>query len=258
MDLKENPNDFDRLVNEAAHAHFSGWDFSFLNQRLVEGDPCWNYRNIVIDNLWQATAVLDLGTGGGEFLSNLPNLPVQTCATEGWPPNLEIARQRLEPSGIKVVDCSNDDHLPFENETFDLIISRHESFSASEIYRILKPAGRFITQQVGGKDNDSLNLFLAPQIKYPFSHWNLEFALEQLSSAGFKIVDQQEDYPVYKFMDIGAVVYYLKVIEWQIPGFNLHDYRDKLLELHHYIKNYGCFESRSHRFLIVAIKPGDH
>lgn len=39
---------------------------------------------------------------GGEFLSSLSPLPKYTCATEGYEPNIIIARNRLEPLGVKV------------------------------------------------------------------------------------------------------------------------------------------------------------
>lgn len=40
-----------------------------------------------------------MGTGGGEFLAGLQPLPPHTCATEGYPPNIPIAQQRLKRLG---------------------------------------------------------------------------------------------------------------------------------------------------------------
>ena len=48
--------------------------------------------------------LLDMGTGGGEFLLTLGHPGEHTTVTEGYPPNVQLCRQRLEPLGIQVVD----------------------------------------------------------------------------------------------------------------------------------------------------------
>lgn len=48
---------------------------------------------------------------------------------------------------------------------FDIIISRHEAFDIDEVYRLLKPNGLFITQQVGGLNNKELSQFLISDFK---------------------------------------------------------------------------------------------
>lgn len=247
-------NSFEAYLQEANQAHFSGWDFGFLEGRLIETDPPWDYRAIVLTHLPNCNSILDLGTGGGEFLSGLPGLPPHTRATEGWLPNLDIARQKLSSLGIQVHFFEDESSLPFENEQFDLIINRHESFSAPELARILKRNGLFVTQQVGGLDNLELNRFLAPDLPLPYASWNLETATAQLRQNGFEILDKKEAKITYNFQDIGAVVYYLKVCEWQIPGFTVDGYRSELHALHQVINQRGKFESSGERFLIQARK----
>ena len=62
-------------------------------------------------------------------MSSLSPLPKCTCVTEGYEPNIIIAKKRLEPLGVKVYRVDNDESLPFNDETFDLVINRHESYS---------------------------------------------------------------------------------------------------------------------------------
>jgi hypothetical protein len=95
-------HDFDRLVAEAEAQAFSGWDFSYLNGRMEVGQVSWDYRASVMRAIPCATALLDMGTGGGEFLASLTPLPRDTCATEAYPPNVPVTRQRLEPLGVQV------------------------------------------------------------------------------------------------------------------------------------------------------------
>ncbi len=246
---------FDQLISEASQQDFSGWDFSYISGRMIQAQPAWDYRAIVLDRARQAGSMLDMGTGGGEFLSNLPFLPYITCATEGYPPNVPIARQRLGPLGVRVFEVHSDDDLPFEDRAFDLVINRHESFSARQVFRILKPGGQFVTQQVGGDDNFRLNELLQKKPHFEYHKWTLQAAAKRLVEAGFRILGQKEDFPETVFTDIGAVVYYLKAIPWQIEGFTVKKYYDKLAAIHNLIEKEGELVTQSHRFLIEALKP---
>ena len=176
---------FNFLLNDV-NAPFSGWDFSHIisTGRMVEAPLTWSYGSILLRELRNTPSLLDMGTGGGEYLSSLQPLPPYTFATEGYVPNVPIARSRLEPLGVKVYEArGNSTTLPFVDNQFDLIINRHEAYSAREVYRILKPGCHFITQQVGGSNNADLNLlFNAPLYQYAF--WQLDYAVQELRDAG--------------------------------------------------------------------------
>lgn len=245
--------EFETLIKEAQRQPIVGWDFSFLHGRSVEEEVSWNYKEIVQESKTKARSLLDMGTGGGEFLSSLTPLPSDTCATEGYVPNVSVAQRRLEPLGVSVAYVESDDDLPFAADRFELIINRHESYTPIEVHRILRRGGAFITQQVGGRNDNRINEFLQAPVNEAFVHWNLDFAAEELRQANFQIIDAREEYPVTRFYDVGAVVYYLRMVEWQIPGFTVQRYAGKLRELHHFIAANGCFEAPSHRFLIRAV-----
>ena len=87
-----------RRLKRAAEEPFSGWDFSRLRGRMVEEPVSWSYEEIVRAHLPAARSLLDMDTGGGELLiREFQPLPLQTTATEGYPPNVSIARARLAP-----------------------------------------------------------------------------------------------------------------------------------------------------------------
>jgi SAM-dependent methyltransferase len=246
---------FQDYADEAQQWTLKGWDFSDLSDRWIEQPPAWNYRDKVINTLAGSQSLLDMGTGGGEFLSELPNLPKKVWATESYAPNQPIARARLKPLGILLAATIDGERLPFDDEEFDLVINRHDSFSANDVARILKLGGRFITQQVGGLDNQAINDAIAPGTYNKFSNWSLERAVSQLKNAGFKVETAIEDFPSTTFLDIGALIAYLKAIPWQIPSFSLATHSDALRELHRQIQRTGEFKTHSHRFLIEAVKP---
>ena len=69
------PERFEQLVTEAQAADFEGWDFCWLEGRLVQEEPPWHYPEIVRAHFASVHSLLDLGTGGGELLASLIPLP---------------------------------------------------------------------------------------------------------------------------------------------------------------------------------------
>jgi SAM-dependent methyltransferase len=252
---------FETYLGQAENTPFSGWDFEYLTRthRMVQAPVKWNYYNVVLPRLSEAETMLDMGTGGGEVLSGFAPLPPGTCATEQYGPNVEVARERLEPLGVKVIGIEEEKFppfnasLPFADEFFDLIISRHEAYYPPELMRVLKSGGLFITQQVGSMTVLNLKHFFAEKGE-AVSNWDLKSTVTELESVGFKIIDQQEDVQLQRFYDVGAIAYYLKAIPWIIEDFTIEKYRDKLWEMHVLIHKNGFYDVPYHLFLVVAQK----
>ena len=86
---------------EESVAHIHGWDFSHIEGRYTEEtDLPWNYQHIILDYLNPEMKLLDIDTGGGEFLLSLRHPYVKTSATEAYPPNIQLCRETLLPLGI--------------------------------------------------------------------------------------------------------------------------------------------------------------
>ncbi|MBX8632419.1 MAG: SAM-dependent methyltransferase [Thermoplasmata archaeon YP2-bin.285] len=204
--------------------------------------------------------MVDLGTGGGELLSHLTPLPPFSCATEGYLPNVPVAKKKLAPLGVEVIRTYCDDNyaipqrgaLPFRDSSIDLVIDRHESFKADEVLRVLRRGGVFITQQVGSRTKSELNEFLGAKI--PEVKWTLATAKAQLENAGFSIIEEAEAEPRAIFKDIGAVVCYLRIAEWQIDDFEVAAYEEKLRQLDSHIRKNGIFEAHNHLFFLRGVK----
>ncbi len=195
-----------------------------------------------------------MGTGGGEYLSELIPLPRHTCATEGYEPNLPVATKKLEPLGVKVFQYEKDDDLPFKDEEFELIINRHESYSPKEVCRILEPSGYFITQQVGGRNDALLRKLILGDEKPEWVEWNSVSAVKELEKAGFLVLEYKEHHPLARIFDVGAVVYHLINIKWEILGFSIKKHKAQLRHIHEIIEKQGYLDLYNHRFFIKAQK----
>lgn len=248
-----NDKQFSSLIKQADEP-FVGWDFSFISEtgRMKSEMLSWSYGSVATSLVQSAKSMLDMGTGGGEFLSKLRPFPTSVYATEGYKPNVPIAKERLTPLGVKVVQIDQDETLPFEAGKFDLIINQHESFSSKEVRRIISKEGVFLTQQVGGLDCIEINENLGVSINEEFIDWNLELALKEIQESNFEVVKSAEEFPILRFYDIGALVYYLKAIPWQVPGFEISNVKDELYTIHKTIEQKGYFDAKQHRFIILA------
>lgn len=254
------PNSKDKLFQlllKEADQTFSGWDFSYLSQTgRWQSEPLpWSYASTLWSYLRNASSLLDMGTGGGEFLSHLAPFPPHTCATEGHPPNIPLARQRLEPLGVEVFEITDETNLPFNDAEFHLIINRHESYTPTEVFRILQDGGFFITQQVGDQNDIEINSLFGTTPDLGSHPWMAKYAAEELQGVGFDIIKIDEAFPKLRFYDVGAIIYFLKAIPWIIPDFSVEQYQNVLYKLHERIQIEGYLEMREHRFLLVSQKP---
>ncbi|MDU7476754.1 MAG: hypothetical protein E7L01_25935 [Paenibacillus macerans] len=140
---------------------FQGWDFSYLAGRMEEEELPWDYKANVQARVSGDTVMLDMGTGGGEFL-----------------------------------------------------------------------------------------LSLSPPADY-----NLSQTAGELKAAGFEVLERREYFPELRFKDVGAFVFFAKIIEWEFAGFSVDRCFERLLELHEAVERDGHVTSREHRFFILARKP---
>lgn len=248
--------DFESLVRQATEIPFSGWDFSAIEKRLRRRRVPWEYARRVKNRIPLSRSLLDLGTGGGELLASLAPLPHETYATEGYRPNLRLARARLEPLGVQVLFADQGGPLPIPSHSIDLVADRHTGFSPAEVSRVLRPGGRFVTQQVGAANYGELNACFGVEPPAGLNDvLSAEALAHEVKTSGLEIVEKRDARLPDEFLDIAAVVYYLKAVPWQVPGFSVEAYRKQLRQIHSEIERGGRFRVTAHRILLVADKP---
>lgn len=252
---------FDELLAKGAAVDVSTWGGGFLPGRYLEELAPWEFTHIAGPYLPDADTMLDMGTGDGSKLLTLRPLPRHTVAYEEWAPTLPAALRTLRPAGVPVVRClgsvDNTDRaepgrpvLPFCDSAFDVVANRHECFSPADLYRVLRPGGVFVTQQVGGGDADELRDVLdvdAPVL----ARWDLAEARRQVEGAGLAVLGSGEASLEARCTDVGALVAYLRSVPWYLPDFTVARYREQLYALH----EQGEIRWRTGRFWLAARRP---
>jgi len=246
---------FEELVSEGESVPVEGWDFSWFEGRATEQRPSWGYSGLLGKRMAHADAALDLQTGGGEVLATIPSAPPVLCATESWPPNLEIARRNLAALGANVVAAEDEGPIPFEDKAFDLVTTRHPVVTPwAEVARVLRPGGTFLSQSVGaGTVRELTDAMMGPQ---PVGEARLPSrAAAAAEDAGLVVVELRSESLRMEFFDIAAVIVFLRKVIWTVPDFSVAAFREPLRALHDQIVADGPFVATSERFLIEARCP---
>lgn len=243
-------------LQEERAAQMRGWDFSHLKGRYeeIETDR-WDYKQAVLEELAPWKKLLDMDTGGGEFLLSLGHPPENTSATEGYSPNVSLCRSVLLPLGIHFCEAVSGGTLPFADGSFDVVCNRHGAYDAKEVFRVLKPGGVFLTQQVGAKNDRELVDLLLPGTPLPYPEQFLACAAQRLADAGFSIRQGLEAFSPIRFYDVGALVWFARVIPWEFPAFSVEHCLDRLYEAERQLESAGVLEGTTHRFFLKAQKP---
>jgi SAM-dependent methyltransferase len=254
---------FDELLTEGAAVDVAGWDFSWFEGRATEERPPWGYARLLGARMSAlagvpGAAALDLQTGGGEVLAAIPAGPPRLVATESWPPNIEVASRNLARLGALVVPVHDElSGLPFEDASFDLVVSRHPvAVPWEEVARVMKPGGSYLSQEVGdGSVRELSEFMMGPRPESDGPTRDPKWSVLAAEEAGLAVTNLREFRGRMEFFDVAAAVHFLRKVIWIVPGFTVDAYRDRLRALHERIQADGPFVATTVRFLIEAQRP---
>lgn len=143
-----------------------GWDFSRL--RIDADPPPWDYSTIARSYIRPTDHVLDVGTGGGEVFLRLADAFAEGLGTDLSAEMIATAREnvaalarsdypderrRAERVSFAIYPAQALDLPP---DSFDVILDRNAAVFVDQIVPLLRPGGFFITQQVAGRNSQSI------------------------------------------------------------------------------------------------------
>jgi ubiquinone/menaquinone biosynthesis C-methylase UbiE len=149
--------------------------------------------------------VLEIGFGTGLNLSYYPEEIEKLIAIDANPGVLSIAQKRIQASQISVQQqLLNGENLPMLDNTFDTVVSTWTLCSITnvekaiqEIYRVLKPGGKFIFIEHGLSSETQVQVWqnrLTPLQKIIGDGCHLNRNIKQLIASKFESVNVKEFY----------------------------------------------------------------
>ena len=192
-----------------------------VDDRLTIDAPEWDYPALARETVLRSRgAVLDIGTGNGDFFAGLGPLPKGSAATETGPAFL-TARRRLEPLGVDVrraePSWTGDVLLPFFDGQYSVVLSRFSTIEPNEVGRVLEPGGTFLTEQVDTRDGIVLNRALGVPLGWDPDAVTVDVVSDGLVASGLEIVEATEYAGTRTFKDLSSVLWYLRMAAWQVP-----------------------------------------
>ena len=141
--------------------------------------------------------------------------------------------------------------MPFKDEKLDVVVNELSNYDKFEMYRILKPGGYLVVDQLGSDNyKEIINMFIPFKLK---GQWNKEACQSTLTEIGFDIVDSYEDVGHIRFHSLSAVLAFMKSISPErVEKYEqfMNFYADVLKK----IKKNQFYEITTHKFMVIARK----
>lgn len=249
MNELEYKNFYDRV------GEINGWDFSKIKSTSIGVQ--WNFYEKVKQACKPNGILLDIGTGGGENILRIASSALLLIGIDNSNGMIKTAKSNLKKSrvaNVRFIQMTSED-LQFPNDFFDVISSCHAPFVASEVAKVLKEGGTFLTQQVSEADKLNLKKAFGRGQSIGVDDGTLkEKYIQELKEAGFVEVHSFDYNAIEYYQRPEDLVFLLKYTP-TIPNFGQEkkdfDILDNFIE-NNRTKKGICTNSK--RFLIIANK----
>lgn len=196
-----------------------------------EEEPPWRFDSQARTLAQVSHRLLVLGDGGEALLESL-------------------GEDRPEEAVASAADPAS---LPFEDDSFDLVIARHAPFDAAEVFRVLAPEGTFATQQVGPDDLHEIHEALG--IDVPSDAPSLQVIERELTNAGFSIERSDAFRGRAVVTDVVSLLRFLRRMPWTTAeDLDVDAHREALERIAERLEQ-GPLELGISRFWVLARTP---
>ena len=106
----------------------------------------------------------------------------------------------------------------------------------------------------GRKRRRELVELVLPDTPKQFSGLNLKDQIKAFERTGFHILESGEAFRPIRFYDVGAFVWFARIIVWEFPDFSVDKCFENLLKMQKILEEKGCVEGNIHRYYFVTQK----
>jgi ubiquinone/menaquinone biosynthesis C-methylase UbiE len=235
-----------------------GWDFTRV--RDAREPVPWDYLDVVRRYLRPTDRVLDVGTGGGEKLLSLADCFDSAVGVDISLEMIETAQKNKATAQVENVsfEVMHGEALQFPDDEFDVVLNRHCSVDVRETFRVLRPGGYFVTQQVGARNTQNICALFGCGVggEYEVELFQelpvLAGAFRQL---GCRVVCAAEYDVRYWFLDVESLLFWFQAIPMPEDFAIERHWR----QVNHIIKEFSTpkgIESNEHRELLIVQRVG--
>ena len=211
------------------------------DQKRKSGEPYTNHL------IWVAYILATLQTGPATITAGLLHDVMEDCNVSH---DEMVERFGLEITTL-VEGVTKIGKMPFKDEKLDVVVNELSNYDKFEMYRILKPGGYLVVDQLGSDNyKEIINMFIPFKLK---GQWNKEACQSTLTEIGFDIVDSYEDVGHIRFHSLSAVLAFMKSISPErVEKYEqfMNFYADVLKK----IKKNQFYEITTHKFMVIARK----
>jgi len=234
-----------------------GWDFSKIDKRTKTVGEKWDFLEIVKNYVSNETILLDIGTGGGEKLLEIAKFVEKAYGIDNSRSMITTANRNLRKAKMLNVEFKLADakKLPFTEESFDVAMCRQAPFYAEEVFRVLKPNGVFLSQQVGEENKQNIKEIFGRGQSFgekPGSF--MSDCIQELENAGLKILRTDTYNATEYYTDMADLIFLLRNTPI-MPDFDIEKDERHLEEIEKKYKTKNGIKTNSSRFLIICKKP---
>lgn len=239
-----------------------GWDFSRMETKR-EPVP-WDYMELVPRYLKPDDVVLDVGTGGGEKLLAFSQHFGRGVGIDPERAMVQVARENGVGQPRVTFEERAAEALAFPDETFDVVLTRHAPIRVSEVVRVLKHGGYFVTQGVGQQNMGNIcEEFGTGRAGRRANHGALDdddhqTQIDEFTRQGCRILTAAAYNVAYWVKDIPSLIFWFKAIAGSdaIPkGFSVdRDWQTVSRIIEKYSTDDGVL-TNEHRTMLIVQKP---
>jgi len=244
-------------LKQIAHANgeLDGWDFSRIH---IERAPVlWEYVDVVRSYLKPTDRVLDIGTGGGEIFFSLAPFFSEGIGVDHNPVMVETAQRNKSAMSIDNISLKRmeGNDLRFDVDEFDIVLQRHSGVYVSEIVRVLRPGGYYITQTVGNRSSlNFLDAFGWTPASFGSNWWQSVAELaDQFRVHDCHIIAQAEYDVLYWFKDVESFMFWFMAVPWP-EAIELDKHWQNINRILETCQTEQGIETNEHRGLLIVQK----
>lgn len=185
---------------------------------------------------------------GGQFVESIRKLPTITYVVESL---VDKATKRLENKGVKVTTYAARNRLPFKDEKMDVVVNKLTNYDKFEAFRVLKPGGYLIVDQLGSDNYKEIaSMFIPFKMR---GRWDKENCSRTLHDIGMEVIDAYEEEGYMRFNSLSSVLTFMRDFSPERVE-NYDKYLNFYARIVEEIKEKQYFDLTTHRFIVVAQK----